>query len=75
MAKFDWTDLFHITQLWELFKYIHIPYTNSEYEFSLHKLFQITPIWDLFNYRHIPYTGYDDFWLDRPVPYCPDMKF
>ena len=46
MTNFDWTDLLHTTQMW-----------------------------DLLRYRSIPYTGYDEFWLDRPVTYHPDVRF
>ena len=46
MKNFDWTDLLHITQMW-----------------------------DLLMYRTIPYTGYDEFWLDRPLTYHPDVRF
>ena len=46
MTNFDWTDLFHTTQMW-----------------------------DLLRYRSIPYTGYDEFSLDRPVTYHPDVRF
>ena len=46
MTNFEWTDLFHTTQRWDIFKY-----------------------------RAIPYTGYDEFWVDRPITYHPDVRF
>ena len=76
MANFDWTDLLHTIQMWDLLRYstdlFHIlDMTNFDWTDLLH----ITQIWDLFRYRPNPYTGYDEFWLDRPVTYHPDLRF
>ena len=32
-------------------------------------------MWDLFTYRPNSYTRYNEFWLDRPVTYHPDLRF
>ena len=107
MTNFEWTDLFHTTQRWDLF----IPYTGyrlySIYwiwriltgqtyykpprgeiylstdlfhilymtNFEWTDLFHTTQRWDIFKYRAIPYTGYDEFWVDRPITYHPDVRF
>ena len=131
MTNFDWTDLLHITQRWDLLRYRAIPYTGDDefwldrtvtyhpevrfievQSYSIHwiwriltgqtcyipprgeiywgtelfhtlemtnfdwtDLLHITQIWDLLRYRTIPYTGYDEFWLDRPVTYHPEVRF
>ena len=131
MTNFDWTDLLHIIQMWDLLRYRAIPYTGFDefwldrpvtyhpdprfievQSYSIHwiwriltgqtcyiscrcqiywgtelfhtldmtnfdwtDLLHITQIWDLLRYRAIPYTGYDEFWLDRPVTYHPDVRF
>ena len=103
MTNFDWTDLLHTTQIWDLFRYRLIPYTGiwriltgqtcyipprceiylgtdlfhilDKTNFDWTDLLHSTQIWDLFRYRPTPYTGYDEFWLDRPVTYHPDVRF
>ena len=32
-------------------------------------------MWALFTYRSNSYTRYNEFWLDRPVTYHPDLRF
>ena len=54
------TDLFHILYM-----------TNFEWT----DLFHTTQRCDIFKYRAIPYTGYDEFWVDRPITYHPDVRF
>ena len=131
MTNFDWTDLLHTTQIWDLLRYRAIPYTGYDefwldrpvtyhpvvrfievQSYSIHwiwriltgqtcyipprseiywgtelfhtldmtnfdwtDLLHIIQMWDLLRYRAIPYTGYDEFWLDRPVTYHPDLRF
>ena len=103
MTNFDWTDLLHTTQIWDLLRYRAIPHTgygefwldrpvtyHPDVRFievqsnSTHWIWRIltgqtcyihTQIWDLLRYRAIPHTGYDEFWLDRPVTYHPDLRF
>ena len=131
MTNFDWTDLLHTTQMWDLLKYRSIPYTGYDefwldrpvtyhpdvrfidvQSYSVHwiwriltgqtssipprceiywgthlfhtldmtnfhwtGLLHITQMWDLLMYRAMLYTGYDEFWLDRPLPYHPDVRF
>ena len=101
MTNFDWTDLLHTTQRWDIFKYRLIPYTGYG-EFWLDRPITYYPdvrfievqsnstqwIWRILTgqtcyiypdlrlrYRAIPHTGYDEFWLDRPVTYHPDLRF
>ena len=74
MANFDWTDLLHTIQMWDLLRYRAIPHTGFD-EFWLDRPVTYTQIWDLLRYRAIPHTGYDEFWLDRPVTYHPDLRF
>ena len=70
-----YTDLpLQTTQRWDLFKhrFIHI---LDMMNFDWTDLLHITQIWDLFRYRAIPYTGYDEFWVDRPVPCHPEVRY
>ena len=73
LTNFDWTDLLHTTQIWDLLRYRAIPHTGYD-EFWLDRPVT-TQMWDLLRYRAIPHTGYDEFWLDRPVTYHPDLRF
>ena len=74
LTNFDWTDLLHIPRS-EIYWGTELFHTLDMTNFDWTDLLHITQIWDLFRYRPNPYTGYDEFWLDRPITYHPDVRF
>ena len=74
MTKLECTDLCHLTQILDLFKYRPLPYTGYD-EIRVHRPVPYDPDVNLFKYRPLPCTGYDEFRVHRPVQYHPDLRF
>ena len=74
MTNFDWTDLL-ISPRSEIYWGTDLFHTLDMANFDWTDLLHTTQTGDLFSYTPNPYTGYEEFWLDRPVTYHPDVRF